>query len=182
MRSLFSIMVVPKPESSPGYSCGEEAGEIVSGGIAMTNPPGSLKKVLRKSPTLGAKPPAGDKPLAAYVTSLSVENIRCFGKKETLAANFKNGDKWEVDEKNGWATVKAVDADGEPVGGLVTAGQTVHEYGYGDEWPATHKPPAADTAKEWQWRVCVLRLIKFLRAKPPRRSFKLPPKRLFNCF
>lgn len=28
------------------------------------------------------------------------------GKKETLAANFKNGEKWVVDEANGWATVK----------------------------------------------------------------------------
>ena len=28
------------------------------------------------------------------------------GKKATLEANFKNGDKWEVDEANGWATVK----------------------------------------------------------------------------
>lgn len=31
------------------------------------------------------------------------------GTKKSLEANFKNGDKWEVDEKNGWATVKATD-------------------------------------------------------------------------
>lgn len=32
----------------------------------------------------GAKRPAEEKPLAAYVTSLTVENIRCFGPRQTL--------------------------------------------------------------------------------------------------
>ena len=33
------------------------------------------------------------------------------GTADSLKANFKNGDKWEVDEKNGWATVKATDIE-----------------------------------------------------------------------
>jgi hypothetical protein len=37
----------------------EVVGEIASGAITLTTPPGTLRKVERKSPTLGAKPPAG---------------------------------------------------------------------------------------------------------------------------
>ena len=37
----------------------EVVGEITSSGIVLTQPPGSLKKVERKSATLGAKPPEG---------------------------------------------------------------------------------------------------------------------------
>jgi hypothetical protein len=33
------------------------------------------------------------------------------GTAASLTANFKNGDKWEVDEKNGFATVKATDIE-----------------------------------------------------------------------
>ena len=33
------------------------------------------------------------------------------GTKKSLEANFKNGDKWAVDEQNGWATVKGSDIE-----------------------------------------------------------------------
>ena len=36
----------------------------------------------RASATNGTKVAAWEKPLAAYVTSLTVENIRCFGSKQ----------------------------------------------------------------------------------------------------
>ncbi len=49
-------------------------------------------------------------------------------------------------ERGKSATVKAVDADGKAVGGLVTVGQTVSDYGLvGEEWPAVHKLPEKES-------------------------------------
>lgn len=46
----------------------------------------------------GSKRPAGDKPLAAYVTSLTVENIRCFGPKQSLDLSDGKGGpaRWTI--------------------------------------------------------------------------------------
>lgn len=47
-------------------------------------------------------PPAADKPGSPP----SDATVLFDGTKKSLEDHFKNGDKWEVDEKNGWATVK----------------------------------------------------------------------------
>ncbi len=68
---------------------------------------------------------------------------------QTLTIDLKESGNAEVVvevERGRTATVKAVDADGKPVGGMVTAGQTNHDYGYGDEWPDVYKLPASDSA------------------------------------
>lgn len=46
----------------------------------------------------GTKRPAEEKPLAAYVTSLTVENVRCFGPKQTLDLSDGRGGpaRWTI--------------------------------------------------------------------------------------
>jgi hypothetical protein len=52
-------------------------------------------------------PPAADKPGSPPGDA----TVLFDGTKKSLEANFKSGDKWEVDEKNGWATVKGTDIE-----------------------------------------------------------------------
>jgi hypothetical protein len=68
---------------------------------------------------------------------------------QTLTIDLKESGNAEFTvevERGKTATVKAVDADGKPVGGLITAGQVVNDHGLpGYEEMTAVKLPAADT-------------------------------------